>query len=150
GEQYKGLPIKAPVQENIESLKQANTFTVTTGHQLNIFTGPLYFIYKIITVINTSKVLAKEYPDCRFVPVYWMASEDHDFEEINHFNLFGKTYRWETSQKGPVGRFSTESIQAVLDDLPEKVPLFENAYQEGKTLAAATRHYVHELFGAEG
>lgn len=148
--QYENLPEKHQVSVNIDSLKAPKTFTVTTGHQLNIFTGPLYFIYKIVTVINTCKVLSEQYPDYRFVPVYWMASEDHDFEEINHFELFGKTYRWETTQKGPVGRFSTDSIQALLSDLPEHVPLFEEAYKKNKTLAAATRDYVHALFGEEG
>ncbi len=149
-EQYKDLPSHQAVEDNIERLKQANTFTITTGHQLNIFTGPLYFIYKIATAINTCKILGEQYPEYNFVPVYWMASEDHDFEEINHFSLFGKTYKWETDQQGPVGRFDTSSIQTLLDALPEKVPLFEKAYKEHKTLAAATRAFVHALFGDKG
>lgn len=147
--QYEGLPAEK-VSANIELLKDSKTFTVTTGHQLNIFTGPLYFIYKIVTVINTCKRLKKDYPDFNFVPVYWMASEDHDFEEINHFLLFGQKYQWDTEQKGPVGRFDTSSIQALIDSLPEKAPVFEKAYAEGKTLAEATRNYVHALFGEEG
>lgn len=149
-EQYKDLPTIQAVGDNMERLKLPNTFTITTGHQLNIFTGPLYFIYKIVTAINTCKILADEYPEFNFVPVYWMASEDHDFEEINHFSLFGKTYTWETDQQGPVGRFDTSSIQALLEAMPERVPLFEEAYKKHKTLAAATRAYVHELFGKEG
>lgn len=60
-----------------------NTFTITTGHQLNLFTYPLYFIYKIISTINTCIELKESYPDFNFVPIYWMATEDHDFEEIN-------------------------------------------------------------------
>lgn len=149
-EQYKNLPAHQAVENNIKRLKEPNTFTITTGHQLNIFTGPLYFIYKIVTAINTCKILAEQYPEYNFVPVYWMASEDHDFEEINHFSLFGKTYKWETDQQGPVGRFDTSSIQALLDALPEKVALFEKAYKEHGTLADATRAYVHALFGGEG
>src|ERR1700756_1101215 len=62
--------------KNIALLNEKNTFTVTTGHQLCLFTGPLYFIYKIITVINLAERLKKEYPVYNFVPVYWMASED--------------------------------------------------------------------------
>lgn len=149
-DQYAELPIKDVVSHNISSLKDSNTFTITTGHQLNIFTGPLYFIYKIVTVINACKSLKKEYPDSNFVPVYWMASEDHDFEEINHFILFGKEHHWNTDQKGPVGRFSTSSIKTLIDSIPEKLPMFEEAYSKGETLAAATRIFVHELFGDEG
>lgn len=148
--QYADLPIKEAVSQNVSVLQDSNTFTVTTGHQLNIFTGPLYFIYKIITVINACKSLKREFPENDFVPVYWMASEDHDFEEINHFNLFGKDHHWKTDQKGPVGRFSTSSIKTLIDSIPEKLPLFEEAYSKGKTLAAATRIFVHELFGDEG
>ena len=149
-EQYKGISGAPAVQHNIDILEKENTFTITTGHQLNIFTGPLYFIYKIVTVINACQELKKLYPEFNFVPVYWMASEDHDFEEISHFNLFGKEYKWETSQKGGVGGFSTEGISAILNELPEPVPVFEKAYTQNSTLSAAVRQYVHELFGQWG
>ncbi|HVD98022.1 MAG TPA: bacillithiol biosynthesis cysteine-adding enzyme BshC [Cytophagaceae bacterium] len=148
--QYKDLSITKEVSANIASLLKPNTYTVTTGHQLNIFGGPLYFIYKIITTINTAKILNQKDPSHHIVPVFWMASEDHDFEEINHFNLFGKTWKWETEQKGAVGRFNPEGICEILDALPERIPLFEKAYRENKTLADATRYFVNELFGKDG
>ncbi len=149
-EQYQHLSMAGPVRRNLDSLNEENTYTVTTGHQLNIFTGPLYFIYKIVTVINLCKKLKEAYPACHFVPVYWMASEDHDFEEINHFSLFGKTYTWQTDQRGAVGRFKTDSISKVLEALPTPLPLFEEAYRSCSNLAAATRCYVNDLFGEEG
>jgi uncharacterized protein YllA (UPF0747 family) len=74
-------------QQNIEALNNSNTFTVTTGHQLNLFSGPLYFLYKIISTINLTTELKAKYPTYNFVPIYWMATEDHDFEEINYFNF---------------------------------------------------------------
>ncbi|MEO1257102.1 MAG: bacillithiol biosynthesis BshC, partial [Bacteroidota bacterium] len=83
--QYQNIEPTPSVEENITLLESDKTFTITTGHQLNIFTGPLYFIYKIVTVVNTCKSLSLKYPNYNFVPVYWMASEDHDFDEINHF-----------------------------------------------------------------
>src|SRR5690606_24624959 len=87
-EQYTSLAnINPKVQQNLNLLLQPNTYTITTGHQLNIFTGPLYFVYKIITAITTCRQLQEKYPDASFVPVYWMATEDHDFAEINYFNL---------------------------------------------------------------
>jgi len=145
---------------NIELLIDDKTFTVVTGHQLKIFTGPLYFIFKIITVINLAKELKKAYPENNFVPVYWMASEDHDIEEINNFNLFGKTMVWDTDQKGAAGKLDTKSIVIILDQLDELLgesdnakylrDLFNNAYEESQNLAEATRYLVNELFGKYG
>jgi bacillithiol biosynthesis cysteine-adding enzyme BshC len=148
--QYKDLAYPDAVKTNIDRLADDKAFTVTTGHQLNIFTGPLYFIYKIVTTINTCKRLQETYPDYHFVPVYWMASEDHDFEEISHFHLFGQDYVWETDQQGAVGRFKTDDMGPLLESLPEKVALFEKAYREQSTLADAVRYYVNGLFGEEG
>ena len=93
-EQYDGLAISDAVSTNIDLLNDKNTFTITTGHQLNIFTGPLFFIYKVVTVINMAKMIRDRFLHYNFVPVYWMASEDHDFAEINNFRLFGKKYEW--------------------------------------------------------
>ena len=148
--QYGSLALVQAVEDNLVKLAGPDAFTVVTGHQLNIFTGPLYFIYKIVTAINTARALTARYPDRSFVPVYWMASEDHDVEEINHFRLFGKTYRWDTPQQGPVGRFDPSTLGEVLKDLPEAIPLFEKAYLGHKDLASATRFIANELFGHEG
>ncbi len=76
-------------------LSDTKTFTICTGHQLCLFTGPLYFIYKIISTIKLAKELKINFPEYNFIPVYWMASEDHDFAEINHINLFGKKIEWD-------------------------------------------------------
>ena len=144
--QYQNLENKP----DIDILLESNTFTVTSGHQLNIFTGPLYVVYKIVTIINLAKKLKAEFPSYNFVPVYWMASEDHDFAEIASFNLFGKTYKWETEQKGAVGRMSPAELQRIFDELPEKPILFEEAYLSNTTLSEAVRQYMHQLFGNEG
>ncbi len=148
--QYASVDLHPEVKRNLELLWQPNTFTVTTGHQLNVFTGPLYFVYKIITAINTCRRLKAAYPEYDFVPVYWMATEDHDFEEISSFTLFGKRYEWETDQKGAVGRFSTEGLEQVLEALPEQYPVFEEAYRNSRTLAEATRFFTHALVGEYG
>lgn len=148
--QYKDIPSSESVSKNIELLYEENTFTITTGHQLNIFTGPLFFIYKIVAAINMAKILKEKYPSYNFVPVYWMASEDHDFEEINNFRLFGKKYAWETEQKGPVGRFKTQTIKSLLDEIPEKSDFFTHGYLECKNLSEATRFIANQLFGDHG
>ncbi len=149
-EQYGPLAKREANFSNILSLQEEHTFTVTTGHQLNIFTGPLYVIFKIISAINLAKKLKAAFPDYNFVPVYWMASEDHDFEEINHFHLFGKKYVWETEQRGPVGRFAPQSLNFVMEQLPEFARVFEHAYLDHSTLAESVRFYMHELFGDQG
>ena len=149
-EQYQGLSLSENLGLNLDLLEKENTFTITTGHQLNIFSGPLYFMYKIVTAINACKELKEKYPNYNFVPVYWMAGEDHDFEEINHFSLFGKKYQWNSDQKGPVGKFDPAGLQEVLNELPEKIELFEKAYCDFESLCDATRYFVNELFGQEG
>jgi len=158
-EQYSKAGIKYQVS-SIQSLLNENTFTVCTGHQLCLFTGPLYFIYKIISTINLAEQLKKKYPANNFVPVYWMASEDHDFEEINHINLFGKKIEWKNKQGGAVGQYSNEGLseliadfKTVLGDLKtasELIELFQNAYTKHSDFSSATRYLVNELFGQYG
>ena len=148
--QYRNSDLSGPVASNLDALDSTNTFTITTGHQLNIFTGPLYFIFKIVTVINTCKALKKKYPGFNFVPVYWMASEDHDFDEISYFRLNGKKYQWNTSQTGAVGRFDPTELDPLLKEITGDISVFNDAYRNHKTLSDAVRYYVNALFGDEG
>lgn len=159
-EQLKGHEHLEVVLENIKALDDEHTFTVTTGHQLCLFTGPLYMIYKIVNTINLAKKLKEEFPDKNFVPVFWMASEDHDFEEVNHIHFEGHKLAWNNTDGGAVGRLSLESMAKVLDELEFRLPtgkrgnwlnnLFRNAYEGHQTLAEANRYLVHHLFGKEG
>lgn len=152
-----GLTNESIVLNQIARLKEANTFTVTTGHQLNLFTGTLYFVYKILHVIQLAKSLKESYPDFHFVPVYWMASEDHDFQEINHTRLFNKEIRWENDFGGAVGRYPLENwseIQAELKQFFANHPDSEihhliDSYN-GENLSEATFRLVHALFAKEG
>ena len=158
--QYSTISISNKTKKNIDSLLSANTFTVTTGHQLNLFSGPLYFLYKIISTINLTNELKAKYPTYNFVPVYWMATEDHDFEEINYFNFKGKKIRWNTESTGPVGRLSTKGLEDLFDvfalelgsstNAQEIKRIFKEAYLNFDTLADATRHLANSLFGEYG
>ena len=145
-DQYRGLQ-DIP---NLQSLANEKTFTVTTGHQLNLLTGPLYVIFKIASTINLAKTLKKAYPSYHFVPVYWMATEDHDWEEINHLHLFGKKIEWNTDQKGPVGRFDVSALASIWKELPSDMPYFKDAYTDAQNLTDAVRKYMHGMFGEEG
>ncbi|WP_166387343.1 bacillithiol biosynthesis cysteine-adding enzyme BshC [Polaribacter sp. 11A2H] len=158
--QYKEFNVSTKTEENIESLKLQNTFTVTTGHQLNLFTGPLYFLYKILSTINLCEELSDKFPEQNFVPIYWMATEDHDFEEINYFNFDGKKVLWNREDGGAVGRFSTEGLAAVFDVFSEHLghsknaeflkKLFSDGYLKHDNLADATRYIANELFSDYG
>lgn len=158
--QYKSNSPGKKVEANIVSLLKDNTFTITTAHQPNLFTGPLYFIIKILSAINLAKELSIRYPDYCFVPVYWMGGEDHDFEEINHVKLYDNKLAWEKPDEGPVGRLNTDGIKKVLDALGElvgKQPFAEEwirilgeSYLNNSNLAEATRYLVNHLFGEAG
>ena len=158
--QYTGLTNSEKSLDNIRSLASENTFTVTTGHQLNLFTGPLYFMYKIVSAINLATQLKKEYPTYNFVPIYWMASEDHDFEEINYFKHKESEVSWENKLGGAVGALSLDGLESVFQQLEiilggsnnekDLKSLFEKAYLNHYDLASATQFLVHELFGQLG
>jgi bacillithiol biosynthesis cysteine-adding enzyme BshC len=157
-QQYGRLPIQHDqVLRNINLLSEQNTFTVTTGHQLNILTGPLYFIYKIATTIRLAGELTRLHPDCNFIPLYWMASEDHDFDEIRSVRVFGNTINWSSDHKGAVGKFSTigmekilEEVSAILGEQLSIPDVFFKAYTQNANLADATRQLVNDLFGKYG
>lgn len=159
-EQYRDLDNSELAKEKIELLLKDQTFTVVTGHQLNLFTGPLYFVYKIVSTINMCRKLKERYPQYHFVPTYWMATEDHDFEEISFFNLRGKKLHWFRNANGAVGRLSTEGLEDIATLLKKElgqttnakqlVAWFERAYLEHQSLTEATRYLVHQLFGSYG
>src|SRR5262249_11890293 len=115
-EQYAGIAAHPAVLQNISSLRNETTFTVTTGHQLNIFTGPLYFIYKIVTAVKLAQEMAGRFPGMHFVPLYWMASEDHDFAEINHLTINGKLLSWQQDQQGATGKIPTATLLDTLEE----------------------------------
>ncbi len=158
--QYNEINVSKATKANINKLSESNTFTITTGHQLNIFTGPLYFLYKIFSVINLSEKLNKTYSNYHFVPIYWMATEDHDFEEINYFNLFDRKIEWKRESGGAVGELSTQGMEELVNELrtglgeseqaQKLTSLFVETYTKHNNLADATRYLANELFSEYG
>ncbi|MDR0801175.1 bacillithiol biosynthesis cysteine-adding enzyme BshC [Fluviicola sp.] len=110
--------------ENLKLLENENTFTVTTGHQLTLFGGPLYLVYKVLHVVRLVEAFNASQSEFQAVPVFWMASEDHDFDEIKSTHLFNQKLTWESDQTGPVGRFR-------MDDFSQVHETF-NTFFEGK------------------
>lgn len=160
-EQYAGLALTDITKTNIESLLQEQVFTVTTAHQPNIFTGPLYFIYKIIHTIKLADELTAAIPDAKFVPVYYMGSEDADLDELGYVNVGGQKLVWETKQTGAVGRMKVDkalvrlihAIHGQIGVLPfgqELTDLLLQCYTEGRSIQQATLELVNALFGSFG
>ena len=116
----------------------------------------MYFIYKIASTIKIAQQLKAQFPENHFVPVYWMASEDHDFEEVNHIYLWGKMLQWQTESKTAVGYLDPKNLENVIAELEillgtsqnsaEILALFKQAYLQHNTLSQATRFLVHALF----
>ncbi len=158
--QYAATVMSEVTQHHISLLNDEKTFTVITGHQLNLFTGPLYFLYKIIATINLTKELKKAHPDYNFIPIYWMATEDHDFDEINYFNLNGKKIQWNKKVSGGVGRLDTKGLEVVFETLSAELggsknatelkELFSDAYLKHDILTDATRYLANALFSEYG
>ena len=156
-ESYAEITISEKVQENIEKLKEGNCFTITTGHQLSLATGPLYFIYKILHVIKQCEELKESFPNHEFVPIYWMASEDHDFAEIQSFYLFQQLVKWDRSNGGAVGRMNLDGLEAVISEIQTK---FQNhpdseihtlmEAMSGESYGLAFFSFANELFGHYG
>jgi len=159
--QYEATEISHKLKVNIESLLVQNTFTVCTAHQPNIFTGHLYFIYKILHAIKLSEALKEAMPENNFVPVYYMGTEDADLDELGEVHINGTQYKWQTNQTGAVGRMLIDkdfiviidaialqlSLEKNGDEIIKQVRIF---YKEGITIQLATFQFVHYLFNAYG
>ncbi|MBX2973110.1 MAG: bacillithiol biosynthesis cysteine-adding enzyme BshC [Flavobacteriales bacterium] len=157
--QHAGLTLHPAVRENLRKLRDPRSLTITTGHQLCLFTGPLYVPYKILNTIRLARQ-AEEYLGRPVVPVFWMASEDHDAAEIDHAVINGRTIRWAGAAGGAVGRMKLTGITAQVEEAIEAIGpgaeaemvarLLREAYTGDRTLAEATRHFIHALFGHYG
>jgi bacillithiol synthase len=158
--QYQQVPVIAQASANIAALSNENTFTVCTAHQPAIFTGHLYFIYKILHTIRLASWLATQHPECNFVPVFYMGSEDADLEELGNIYLGGEKLVWETKQTGAVGRMKTKGLDKLLYRIegelsvqpfgPPLIALLKECYLESPDIQTATFRMIHRLFGESG
>ncbi|MBS1741185.1 MAG: bacillithiol biosynthesis cysteine-adding enzyme BshC [Bacteroidetes bacterium] len=160
--QYSSTPLNPCVERNLLLLENENTFTICTAHQPNLMTGYLYFIYKIIHAIRLAEELANRYPEKKFVPVYYMGSEDNDLQELGNFRYNQRKFVWDAAnQTGAFGRMSPKSLETLFTELfkelgppgkhsEELKNILIQAYLHQPTIAAATRFLVNELFGRFG
>lgn len=160
-QQYQGLATSEKTKANIELLSQSDTFTITTAHQPVIFTGPLYFAYKILHTVKLAETLSQQLPDYNFVPVFYMGSEDADLDELGTITVDGKPYKWNTKQTGAVGRMKVDNefmillnqLKNQISVLPfgdELIDIFKRCYKPDATIQQATLEIINELFGEYG
>ncbi len=88
--QYVKFSLSEKTKNNIEKLNQSNTIAVFTGQQLGLVGGPLYTVYKIFTTIKLSEYLTEKFTNYNFVPIFWLAGDDHDFEEVTNVKFIDK------------------------------------------------------------
>lgn len=158
--QYDGVQTSEAVQTNISRLGDSNTFTICTAHQPNIFTGNLYFIYKIVHAIKLADALNEKMPGHRFVPVYYMGSEDADLDELGHIHLNGEKLVWDTQQTGAVGRMNTKGLEKIVQKIEgqlgiysfgkELMALIKQCYTDRSDIQTATFRLVNALFAEYG
>jgi len=155
--QYKDFDDCDNVKANIHALLDENTFTVCTAHQPNIFTGHLYFVYKILHTIKLADFLKKELPEYNFVPVFFMGSEDADLQELNHIVIDGEKYVWETKQTGAVGRMKVDNnLIALIEKIAGRlsiekygsklIELLKKCFRKDSTIEKSTFLFIHYLF----
>ena len=156
-QQYQPLGLSENLEKNINSLRSENSFTVVTGHQICAAGGPLYLIYKLFTAIRITQELNASQREFHFVPVYWMATEDHDIEEIRHFHWGNEKVELAASFEGIAGELPTEDFFSWLNEKRAEgkfneiglSELFIRAYSKNN-FAEATRYWVNELLGEYG
>ena len=159
--QYAESALTAKQELNIRQLKNENCFTITTAHQPNIFTGPLYFIYKILHAIKLAEDCKLALPGNDFVPVYYMGSEDADLDELGHIFINGKKHEWQTAQTGAVGRMKIDkALVNLIDSIAGEIlihpfgkiiiEVIKQGYSAGSTMEQATFKLVNFLFAQYG
>ncbi|AFH49510.1 Hypothetical protein IALB_1803 [Ignavibacterium album JCM 16511] len=158
-------------RKNIKLLSNSKTLAVVTGQQLGILGGPLYTIYKIITAIKLASNLNERYTDYNFVPVFWMESDDHDFNEVHHItvlnnenNLSTIKYKEDVSDdeiRSSVGNIVfDESLNDFFIQLEQSlrntefkdkiISKLKEIYQTGKTFKQSFRELLFWLFDEYG
>ena len=158
-EQYRSIPLSEIQKEHLQYISNIDGFCVSTGQQIHPFLGPAFVWAKIQSTLNTARYLS-HLSGKKVVPLFWMASEDHDFEEIKQVSFLGKNYEWKAQAGGPVGRLDTEGIADLLGKIQTDfqkdaqaihfLSSLEGIYKKGRTLAESTRILIQLYFGDQG
>jgi bacillithiol synthase len=149
-----------PGSESLEKLAQRGTVAVVTGQQVGLFSGPAFTIYKALTAAKLAETLTAN--GVPAVPIFWVATEDHDFAEVNHAWVFDGDYRpfklemQRTAVAQPVGEVTlaappVRELRAHLRGLPhgeEVADLVEETYRAGSTMGKAFGELLRSLLSS--
>lgn len=148
-----------PASPMLERLAQPDTVAIVTGQQVGLFSGPAYTIFKALTAVRLAESLTES--GIPAVPVFWLATEDHDFAEVNHTWIFGAQHQpakiemRRTASAQPVGGVSltappVRELRAGLRGLPfgeEVSDLVEASYRSGSTMGKAFAELLRRFCG---
>jgi bacillithiol biosynthesis cysteine-adding enzyme BshC len=156
-----------PTLANIQRLSEAGTFAVVTGQQVGLFSGPAFTLYKALTTVRLSQSLSDQGVPC--VPVFWLATEDHDLDEVSQEATFDEDYNLlplhdsgsRPSPRSPVGEVRhTAEISSALSQLETALPEGETrsrllqdlreCYVPGATWGESFARFMTRLFGRWG
>jgi bacillithiol biosynthesis cysteine-adding enzyme BshC len=162
----RALRVQNGDSESLHRLAKPGTVAVVTGQQVGLFSGPAYTIYKALTAVKLARDLTAR--GIEAVPIFWLATEDHDFAEVNQFWTFdSKQQPIELKETGydaaavaghPVGevaveRYPTEALRRSLEGFPfgeEVAAMVERAYTAGATFGSAFSALLKQLLPAYG
>lgn len=161
-----GFSLEAKAIEHLTALSDENTVTITTGQQVSLFGGPLYTIYKALSIILLANRLTRD-TNKRVVPVFWLADEDHDYDEISrvsiatgkgseHVHLPCKTCEQHAAGMITIGEEFQSFRRDVFDKLPDTdfhkdlTDLLDSAYVKGRTLRHAFGELMARLLSKHG
>lgn len=157
-------PTSPAAADRLDQFVEQGGAVVTTGQQAGLFSGPLYTIYKALTAARLAQALERELGSI-VLPIFWVASEDHDWEEVNHVDLLDHSHRLThfglsgtndppiSMARHPLG----SDINRILDEMADVtaghefsdryIKLIRRAYRPGATVAAAFGDLLQELLG---
>lgn len=150
-----------------ESLREPGSYVVVTGQQAGIATGPLYTLYKALGAIRHARELHEQYPEHRFVAVFWIEGDDHDFDEARRIGVIDRTaatrtLAYDDGDRSPrhVGdrTVSPEGLATLTAELrdtlieteftPEALAIVAGAYgADGATLASGFARAMYAILG---
>lgn len=168
-EAFPALLAEGRAKQSLGLLTEGRALAVTTGQQAGLFTGPLFAVHKALTVAALASALT-EVHGAPFVPVFWVAGDDHDFAEINHCDVLGAdghasrvvlreraadapmlpAYREMVGPEGAAALGQLESLLPPSEFRAETISWLARAYQAGHSLAEACANALAELLGPFG
>lgn len=128
---------------NAQALGRERTYAVLTGQQAGLFGGPLYTLLKALTVVKLARRLKQQHPDADFVPLFWIASGDSDFEEVRHCYLpceRGDVRDLALHPEADEDQHKLIGVRDVSDDLQSALEALESCLPSGE--------YRDEVYGA--